>query len=95
MYSIKLSGTAGPESDITKVRVYVNQGAAVEVAVLPNAAFTITGKAVGSGAALVEHSFVDVSGAESPRFQQTVAVPDLQPPAKPTTPLQVVSVIWS
>lgn len=95
MYSIKLSGTAGTEADITKVRVYVNGGAANEVTVTPSAAFTITVTTPNSGNALVEHTFVDSAGQESARFQQTVAVPDLQPPARPTAPLTVTSITWS
>lgn len=94
MYSIKLHGVAGPEPDLSKVRVYVNGGSPTEVPVTANAGFDVTVQSPSSGNVLVEHSFVDTSGQESARYQQTVAVPDLEPPARPTAPLQIVSVVW-
>ncbi len=94
LYQIPLSGIAGPESDVVKARVYVANGASKEVAVTPGAGFQITVTSAVSGNVLIEYTYVDASGQESQRFQQTVSVPDLQPPSRPTAPLTVGTIIW-
>jgi hypothetical protein len=93
MYRILLAGTAGPEADIAKVRVYIGS-AVVEQNVAANAAFQVSVDYPTHGEVEVEHAFVDAAGNESPRLAQTVVVPDKEAPAQPSAPLTLVSVVW-
>jgi hypothetical protein len=94
MYNIQLAGTAGPEADISKVRVYI-AGAMTEAAVSAGAAFTVTVQHPDAGAVTLEHSFVDAAGNESGRFGQQLVIPDKAAPAMPSVALSLVSVVWA
>lgn len=95
MYTLTFTGTAGPESDITKVRVYVAGAAAVEATVAPGQPFSVQAAYPNSGEVVVEHSFVDSSGNESMRRAQTALIPDQAAPAAPTANLTLTAVVWS
>lgn len=92
MYNITLAGVAGPEVDVAKVRIY--SPGLTEVGAAPNTPFQATISTPNAGPLPVEYAFVDASGNESVRRQQTLIVPDSDAPAAPGTDLQVVSVTW-
>ena len=97
MFNILLRGTAGPEADFAKVRVYKNTVLDSEQAVAPGAAFSFSLTSAGNETLSVGHSFVDSTGNESAQLVQTVvipAAPDLTAPAAPSAPLTLVSVVW-
>lgn len=97
MYNVLLHGTAGPESDIAKVRIYKNGVLASEQAVAPLATFNFTMMSAGAETLSIGHSFVDGAGNESAQLVQTVVVPaapDLTAPGAPKTPMTLVSVVW-
>ncbi len=68
-------GTSGPELDIVSARIYIAGVLNLVIPCASRSAFSgtvitnTTGKKV-----LMEHSFVDASGKESPRFQQYVTI---------------------
>lgn len=95
MYTLNFAGTAGPEPDITKARVYVAGGAAIEVNVTPGQPFAAQATHPTSGTVLVEHSFVDAAGNEGARRPQQVFIPDQNAPAAPAGDLVLTSVVWS
>jgi hypothetical protein len=96
MYALQFAGTAGPETDIALVRVYIGGQLAGENAIAAGASFQVSATFTGGpGVVAVEHSFVDAAGNESARFTQDVFVPDQQAPAMPAAPLTLVSVVWA
>jgi len=97
MYNVLLHGTAGPEPDIAKVRIYLAGTLSTELAVAPNAGFDATLTSPGNETLQIGYSFVDTSGNESAHTIQTVTVPappDIDAPSSPSGPMQVVSVVW-
>lgn len=98
MYTIKLSGTTGPEPDIAKVHVFKNGVQAAEIAAGPLTSFSTTVTSPGSETLQIGYSFVDTSGNESAQHTQSVVVPappDTTAPASPTIPLTIVSMVWA
>jgi hypothetical protein len=98
MYNIVLSGTAGPEPDIAKARVYQDGAKVAEVDAAAGQAFSVTLTHPGDATIQITHSFVDGAGNESaqgPALAVVVPpVPDLTAPAAPTGPMTLVSVVW-
>lgn len=73
--NIVVRGVAGPEADIAAVRVYLGGVASNTIPVTAGAEFSGVVVTPQSGDVLLEHSFVDSRGNESPRFQQTISIP--------------------
>jgi hypothetical protein len=95
MYTLTLQGTAGPESDIAKVRVYINGVQKDEVDATPGAQFTVHPTWPVNGEVTVEYAYVDAAGNESAKHNQTITIPDKQAPAMPVDDLTLVSVVWA
>lgn len=72
---INLRGTSGPESDLAAVRVYLNGALNLIIPTAPQTSFSGTATTTSGGKVLLEHSFMDALGNESPRFQQYVSIP--------------------
>lgn len=95
-YTLTLQGVAGPESDITKARVYVNGAQQAEVGVTPGVSFqTQVTHPIGNVNIQVEHSFLDSTGNESAKRSQMIFIPDKEAPAIPSGPLNLISVVWA
>lgn len=95
MYTLTLQGTAGPETDLAKVRVYVNGVQKAEADITPATQFTVQVTHPTQGDVTVEHSFLDAAGNESAKRNQTITIPDKEAPAMPAAPLTLVSVVWA
>lgn len=95
MYTITVRGLAGPEVDIVAARLYLDSGAAVEVAAKPGAQFTATLQHPTNGTLPLAYSFVDSAGNESARRTQPLFIPDKEAPTMPADALQLVSVVWA
>ena len=97
MYNILLRGTAGPEHDIAKARIYVDGQQVAEVDVTSGVQFTATLTHPGDATIAIGYTFVDASNNESGAFVQSLVVPsppDVTAPASPAGPMTIVSVVW-
>ena len=73
---VLLRGIAGPEPDLSAARIYASGVLGAEVSVSSGQTFTAAIAARSAGPLLIEHSFINQRGEESPRFQQTVIIPN-------------------
>jgi hypothetical protein len=94
VYTLTFSGIAGPEADITNVRLYIDGTGPTQVGASPSEPFEISATWPDSGSVLVEYSFVDAAGNESPRHAQIVDIPDSEAPAIPVENLTLLSIVW-
>lgn len=94
MYTITFAGVAGPEADIVKVRLYIENADPIEMGVTPLEPFEINATWDRPGTITVGYSYVDASGNESGKRTQTVILPDAAAPATPSEDLELVRVMW-
>lgn len=95
MYNLTFQGTAGPEPDIAKVRVYINNTMVGEKPVTPGAPFSIDVQYPYDGDVTLEHSMVDSSDNESGRLSRPLKIPDKNAPAVPQAQLVLSAVVWT